>query len=201
MIPHILAAGPEAVAAGFGAAVAMVVLGIFVLRWYRMRQEFALLRLALEKGISPPMNPALPQWLLSLRQGAVIAAFGAALVILGWIGWTLGSQVGRRSAFADEAILATTVPAVMPEIAPLAPPDDRPRDEGRRGGRGPDPRGPRDDRPPRPRDVAMEAYDRAQSQIYISMAMVGGGSILILLGIVRISFVPAERRYATILSK
>lgn len=194
MIPYILAAGPEAVAAGFGAAVAMVLLGTFVLRWYRMRQEYALLRIAMEKGIAPQMNPALPQWLISLRQGVLIATLGLAIAGIGAISWNMASGIEKPE---PQGISAATLPAEINEPAPPPPPPQA--EPGRRGGRGPEPRD--NPRPPRPRDVAMERWDRAQAQINISMSMVGGGLILVLLGVVRIAFVPAEKRFSVPISR
>lgn len=187
MIPHILAAGPEAVAAGFAAAVATVLLGTFFLRWYRMRQEYTLLRIAMEKGIAPQMNPALPQWLISLRQGVLIATLGLAIAGIGATSWNMAAKVEKP----DTQVNATTLPATVDEPAPPPPPAP---EAGRRGGRGPEPR--EAPRPPRPRDVAMERWDRAQAQVNISMSMVGGGLILVLLGVVRIAFVPAEKRFS-----
>lgn len=198
MIPHILAAGREALAAGFAIAVAMAVLGTFLSRWYRMRQEYLLLRLAMEKGITPPSNPTLPQWLISLRQGVLIVTLGLALAIIGGIGWRLGMRA-QQSQLPNRGIPnATTLPE--PTEAPPPPPrEPGPRELGRPGGAGPGPR--ETPPPPRPRDFAREAWDRAESQINISMSMVVAGIILVLLGAVRIGFVPAEKRFVTTLGR
>src|SRR5438874_2667035 len=88
IMPHAILASQmgEAMAAGFGIAVGAVVLGTFVLRWYRMRHEFILTKLALEKGVTL-FVPTQPSWLASLRQGVLILALGATLIVLGAIGW------------------------------------------------------------------------------------------------------------------
>src|SRR5437867_1421326 len=116
MSPAILASElVEALAAGFGIAAGAVVLGIGIFRWYRMRQEFILTKLALEKGITQ-FPPTQPQWLVSLRQGLLIVALGAGLIVLGWIGWRLALKVERPPPKA--AVVLATLPAEAPTTAP-----------------------------------------------------------------------------------
>jgi hypothetical protein len=192
MYHAILATVTEALAAGFGTAVALVVLGTFLLRWYRMRQEFALMKVALEKGMTPQFMPTQPQWLISLRQGVMIIALGVGLTVIGAIGWNIASKVQRPGAGAPGLADAPVPSAAIDAMAPVAD-RDPPPGPGARGGE--DRARPKPPRPaPPPRDPAMEAWDRARDQINVCMAMVGSGIILMLLGVVRITFVPAERR-------
>ncbi len=166
----ILAAAMEAFAAGIAIAVAIVVVGTLGLKWYRVRQEFLLMRIAMEKGLTP-MPPVLPQWLISLRQGLMIVALGASLAVFGGVGWNLATKVPMPASVAVEE----------------PPPPPEPRNE-------PGPPKP----PPHPHDPAFDAWQRAQAQTAICMAMVGGGGILMLLGLVRIALVPAERRFGAV---
>jgi hypothetical protein len=138
--------------------------------------------------------PTQPQWLISLRQGAMIIALGVGLSVIGGIGWNAASKVQRPVTAAPVEPPDTS--AALSAIAPQAEPAPFPRPgPGARGEDRPRPGLPRP--APPPRDPAMEAWDRARDQINVCMAMVGSGIILILLGVVRITFVPVERRLAT----
>lgn len=175
----------ETVAAGVSIAGAAIIVGILLLRWYRVRQEFLLLKFSLEKGV-PLLVPTQPQWLVSLRQGLLIATLGTGMVIVGAVGWTLAADVPQPPA---ERLTNPTTQLAEPEPPPPPPP-------GR--GRGPEAREEPHPRPPAPppRDPAFMKWERAQTQTAVCMSIVGGGVLLILLGGVRIAFVPAERRFA-----
>ena len=180
----ILATAMQAFAVGIGIAV----VATFLLRWYRMRQEFILMRLALERGLNPQLIPPQPQWLISLRQGLMIIALGVGLLTAGAIGWSMAAKVQRPQQIDLLNNPTSALGAIIPDAL---------LDPGPPGGRGAGPEGQRPPRPPEPprRDPQKEAWDRAQNQISVCMAMVGAGGILILLGLIRLILVPLERRY------
>jgi hypothetical protein len=144
----------------------------------------------------------------------MILALGAGLLLA-------GATVYRRSAnVAMPAVLGpTTQPAKMfngpnggfrpPPMDDQGPPDqfappDGPRGQmGPPGGRrfGPAQRGPLvNDEPPGPPrgggNPAMEYWHRAQDEKAVASVAMGSGLVLALLGIVRVMFAYAERRYA-----
>src|SRR3954454_8169355 len=103
-----LAAVPDAVAGGFGATAAIVLIGGGVLlRWQRNRLQFNLMQTAIERGV-PPMPGAPPLWLLSLRQGVTIVVLGAGLMLTGWLAYQ--NAVGVPMP----ATVSTTTQPAMP---------------------------------------------------------------------------------------
>jgi|GEM_PF-1311115 len=176
--PFLAAGFWNAFAAGFGVTAAILAIGgIILLRWQRNRNELSLLRAAMEKGVSV-LPPGPPLWLLSLRQGVMILALGVGLCAVGAVGWAIAARVPPPAS-------PTTVPAAATE--PVGPIMQLP---GR-------------DEQPRPRPVpreareAREAWERAVRQQTLCMALVGGGGILVLLGVVRTGFARVERRHTT----
>lgn len=184
-----LGAAMHTAATGLAIAAGAFIAGTMLLRWYRMRQEFLLLRLALEKGIAP-LPPSQPQWLISLRQGVMILTLGVGIALAGAIGWKLASDV-------DRPVVSSAMTIPDSEILPPEPPVAEPPGPGRGGAREGRPRPPA----PRPPDPAFDEWRRAQDQLSACMAMTAGGVILILLGIARLAFVPAERRFSDQIEK
>lgn len=177
----------DALAGGFGVAAAILLIGgAVMLRWQRNRLQYALLQAALEKG-GPPFPAGAPLWLTSLRQGVMILVLGVGLAVCGAAAYQVASHV---------AMPANTVSADLP--SKISQDDDGPP---------PPPPAPRESpnehealpghhRPPPPRpDPATERWHRAQDQMAVAEIAVGGGFILVLLGIVRIVFAFAERKY------
>jgi hypothetical protein len=211
-----LAAVTDAFAGGFGAAAAIVMIGgAVLLRWQRNRLQFNLMQTAIERGVTP-MQGAPPLWLLSLRQGVMILALGAGLLLAGWFVYQSAAAVAMPAVSTS-----STQPAMMggpggfrpppPQMGDDGPPDqfgppDGPRD-GPRGMNGPGnrrfgppgrgPGGNDGQLPPPPRgNPAIEYWHRAQDQKAVATVAMGSGLVLALLGIVRVLFAFAERRYA-----
>ncbi len=63
------------------AVAALIALGM-LLRWQHDRQRLAVLKLAIEKGVTH-LPATLPMWLSSLRQGVMLTTLGVALLIAG----------------------------------------------------------------------------------------------------------------------
>ena len=61
----------------------LIALGM-LLRWHHDRQRLAVLKLAIEKGVTH-LPAALPMWLSSLRQGIMLTTLGVALLIVGGV--------------------------------------------------------------------------------------------------------------------
>jgi hypothetical protein len=188
---------------GLSIAAVILVGGWLATRWHRDRMRFALMRAALERGVTRfPGTP--PYWLVSLRQGVTLAVLGCGLGVLGTGAWLMVRDV--QMPLPPQ--FATTQPTESQPEAPeeqLPPP--RPEDRDfihpprpgepplRREDRSPPPR---QDRPANhPHDPAMERWHRAQAQQTIGLVSVGVGFILLLLGVVRIGFAKIEQRYVT----
>jgi hypothetical protein len=204
-----LATVEEALAAGFGAVAALVLLGgSILLRWQRSRQQFLLMQSAIERGTNlVPGGP--PFWLLSLRQGVLVLTLGCGLVVVGAMARRLAANVPLPSA-------ASYTPAARPAPGdsfdgpggPMSgPPEGGPAfgRPGRRFGPGGGPpgagfQGPGADRPPpgdqMPPDPSMQRWHRAQVQESVGLLAMGCGVILALLGIVRMIIAGVERRYS-----
>ena len=215
-MPAMLATITDAFAGGFGAAAAIVLIGgAVLLRWQRNRLQFQLMQTAIEKGV-PPMPGAAPLWLLSLRQGVMILVLGVGLLIAGALAYHSAAAVAMPAVSA-----ATTQPMMGGGAGDFRPPprmaDDGPADQfgppdGPRGMNGGGPGGRRfgppgrvpgaggpdgQQLPPPPRgNPAMEYWHRAQDQTAVATVAMGSGLVLAMLGIVRVMFAYAERRYA-----
>jgi hypothetical protein len=82
----------DALSTGLGVAAIVLMAGWALTRWQRDRLRFALMKTALEKGLTRfPGTP--PYWLLSLRQGVTLLSLGAALGIVGSGAWWLAHGV------------------------------------------------------------------------------------------------------------
>lgn len=80
--------GPPAdgLSIGLGVAAVILVAGWVLTRWHRDQMRFALMRTALERGVTRfPGMP--PYWLVSLRQGVTLVALGAGLGAVGAAAW------------------------------------------------------------------------------------------------------------------
>jgi hypothetical protein len=221
-----LATVPEAFAGGFGAAAAIVLIGGGVLlRWQRNRLQFNLMQSAIERGVTAPLPGAAPLWLLSLRQGVSILMLGMGLLIAGYVAWSAAKAVAMPmpmpAATQPVAGMMGQARQFRPPPPPMGdqgPPDDgqgppqgRPR-PGMGMGRRPGPPGGGDDgggrpedgggataqqRPPPPRGgPPVENWQRAQDEKAVATVAMGAGLVCVLLGIVRVIFAFAERRYA-----
>ncbi len=202
-----LAVADEFVIGAFVAAAALVVIGWLLLQAQRNRQQFQLMREALERGISRfPFPAGPPYWLVSLRQGVMTLTLGVALAGVGAASYVMGSGVAMPAP--------TTRPAFGEfQGSPQGPPQrpgERSMDDGgpMRGdpeqGPGWRPPGfgggpPRNNGPqmaPPPPNPAMESWHRAQVQLTFGMILMPIGGALILLGSVRAVFASIERRFA-----
>jgi hypothetical protein len=194
-----IGAAPEAFAAAFGAAAAILLVGGYVLlRWQRDRQQFLLMHKAMERGINA-LAGGPPFWVVSLRQGLMILTLGVGLVVVGLVAVQTVPDVEMPQGWQGP------MPAMQPGMNGPDRPDaqDRPefrpdRPEPRMDQRPPGPRRPTiPDRPqPPPQNPAMERWHRAQDQRMVGLLAIGSGVILILLGIVRTSLAAVERRYS-----
>jgi hypothetical protein len=159
--------------------------GAVLLRWQRTRLQFSLMQSALERGTSPLLG-GIPLWLLSFRQGTMILVLGAGLFLIGG---------GMRQASEN-----VPMPTVA-EMAQMPPRPERPEMADRDRRPGPPMRGgdehrpglppPRHDEPP-----AVELWHRAQDQHAVGTLALASGFILVLLGLVRVIFSFAERKYS-----
>ncbi|HEX2971188.1 MAG TPA: hypothetical protein VHP11_02575 [Tepidisphaeraceae bacterium] len=159
-------------AMGFGVAAALLAVGgIVLLRFQRNRNQFALMRAALEKGISD-FSGGQPAWLVSFRQGLMMLTLGVGLIAVGTGAWVLGDSK------ATSLSMATTQPASLS--------GPKPRDErGRLTAEG------------RQYSMTKDRWQWAQTEELAGKCMVGSGIILVLLGAVRMGFARAERKYLT----
>lgn len=157
-------------AVGYGVAAAILTIGgIVALRFQRNRHEFALMRAALERGITS-FQPAQPPWLLSLRQGLMILTLGVALTGVGGAVWWLAESVHLPDG-------AATQPTAELLAAPkLRDEQGRLRPEGRM------------------QSLLKSQWERAQNQRAVGMAVAGSGVVLMLLGAVRVSLARVEKR-------
>lgn len=171
-MPHILATIGDALAGGFGATAALLLVGGGVmLRAQRARYAFTLAEAALAKGL-PPATVGPPAWLVSLRQSVMILATGVGLMIAGggiafWAAHVPPPPAGST---------ATALVAPEPPPPPAAEPGHRPQ-------------------PPVPPDPARRQWDQAQDALSLALGSLAGGGVLTLLGIVRIAFVVVERKH------
>lgn len=155
-------------AAGFGVAAAILILGgIVLLRFQRNRQEFALMRAALEKGVSAFPN-AQPPWLISLRQGVLTLALGVGLIGVGVVLWAISRNV--------EPPPVTPVLSMDTADAPTTAPARRPKPD------------------PKPYNPAKERWDQAKSRQTVALWLMGSGGVLVLLGCVRTAFARVEKK-------
>jgi hypothetical protein len=213
-----LATVPEAFAGGFGAAAAIVLIGGGVLlRWQRNRLQFNLMQSAIERGVTAPLPGAAPLWLLSLRQGVSILMLGVGLLIAGYVTWTAAKGVPMPTGPTTQAVAGMIVQArqFRPPPFPMddqGPPDDeqgppggRPRPGmgmgmGRRpglmSGGGPEDGGATALLPPPRGGPVVENWHRAQDEKAVATVAMGAGLVCVLLGLVRVIFALAERRYA-----
>lgn len=208
---------------GIGLAVAAVLLvgGAIAARWHKDQLRFALMKAALEKGVTQfPGTP--PYWLVSLRQGVMLLATGVALTGVGLGAWFLGRGVEMPATAQVQP--SATEPDHTPDRPHHddGPPPPRPEDFGpgpdRGGPDGPHPGGPppprhehgshdvgghSDHDRPRPRNdhphppsfsPAMERWHHAQIQQTTGLASAAIGIVLAFLGLVRIAFAKVEQR-------
>jgi hypothetical protein len=78
----------DTLSTGIGVAAVVLVAGWAITRWQRDRLRFALMKTALEKGVTRfPGTP--PYWLVSLRQGVTLLALGIGLGVIGTAAWWL----------------------------------------------------------------------------------------------------------------
>ena len=208
-----------------GLAAILLVAGWIFTRWQRDRHRFALMQLALEKGVTRfPGTP--PYWVMSLRQGVTLTAVGVGLMVVGGGAWSLSSRVEmpKETAVVPALTAPTTRPAregAQPEPerrpgpgdewnrpphlrnGPPGGPEDNEGPEGPRGprhepGRGPafDPQQPPPPQPEHPHESPdRERWHRAEAQRTIGLTSVGVGFILTLLGLVRIGFAKIEQTH------
>jgi hypothetical protein len=163
-------------ASSFGITASILAIGGYVLlQWQRNRYRYLLLQSALEKGITD-FPDRIPYWLLSLRQGAAILALGIGLLIAGGVGYGLVQGVELPDMSTSQSMAHSPH-----EEAPLAQSPEK---------------GPPKPPPPPPPSPLLERWHYAQDQREVSLATMGSGLLLVLLGIVRIGFSQAERKYA-----
>lgn len=112
-----------------------------------------------------PLPEGPPAWLASRRQALSILALGVGLLIVGGGAWWLGSGAARPAG--DD------VPP--PPVASPMDPRGRPR-------------------PPAP-SPEIEAWHSAQYRVAVGQTAAGCGVILSILGLVRLGYTGAERRY------
>jgi len=188
-----MGAAPEAFAAAFGAASAILLVGGYILlRWQRDRQQFLLMHKAMERGINA-LAGGPPFWVVSLRQGLMILTLGVGLLVVGWVAViTVPEGLEMPQGWQGP------MPPMQPGMNGPDRPDDQDRQNFRPDQRPPGPRRPPiSDRPvPMPQNPAMERWHRAQDQRMVGLLAIGSGIILILLGIVRTSLAAVERRYS-----
>ncbi|HVX84352.1 MAG TPA: hypothetical protein VH253_06005 [Phycisphaerae bacterium] len=198
---------PWDIAAGaFGIVAAVVIAGgAIVLRYQRDRYQFQLLHAALDKGITT-LPGSIPPWLLSLRQGVLTLVLGVGLVGAGAALHVAARHIPEAPQPATRGAPPgglTGGPGGGGAALEGGPGDFRPRPprpgdaegfppppNGRLGGENPPP----PQNPPRP-DPATERWHRIQTQQLAGVVSVCAGTILALLGVVRIAFARSERRY------
>ena len=99
---------------GFGLGITTAILivgGYLVLRWQRDRQQYLLVQAAIERGLSR-LPVAMPLWLVSMRQGAMVLALGIGLMIAGVFVHASAHAPPRAKAFPTW---------IMPPPPPKAP--------------------------------------------------------------------------------
>ncbi|HEX4123407.1 MAG TPA: hypothetical protein VHY37_01675 [Tepidisphaeraceae bacterium] len=198
---------PEVVI-NIGIAIAAMVLsaGWICILWRRDGQRFALMQMALEKGVTRfPNTP--PFWLLSLRQGVTVLALGVALVGVGAGALLVVKNVPEPTPQQQMQALPGQRQDQMRQEGPPGGPDsaqdqimrpDEPFPAPPEAGGPPGPRGQggadRRQPPPPPLAVpAVENWHRAQATRTIGLLSLACGAVLLVLGIVRIAFAFVER--------
>jgi hypothetical protein len=193
-----------------GVAAVLLVIGGILLRWQQDRQRFVLMQTALEKGITQfPNSP--PFWLISLRQGLTMLALGAALVLVGAGVFVVGRQVptptlaisARDGGPLDNGPRDNGPPDQGPPPRQRPP---RPEDRGAPGRFEPGPgrmpprdRGPEGDaeRRPPPPNPELERWHHAQIEQISGLVATGVGVILVVVGLMRVTFARTEKLYST----
>jgi len=181
-----------------GVAAVLLVIGGILLRWQQDRQRFVLMQTALEKGITQFPN-APPFWLVSLRQGLTMLALGAALVVVGAGVFVFGKQVPTPT------IAMSARDNAPPENAPPRERPPRPEDQGppERFGQRLDRMPPRDRGPEAepgrrpPPNPELERWHNAQIEQISGLVATGVGVILVVVGLMRVTFARTEKVYST----
>jgi len=140
MFPAQLPAGPphSGLSLLLGIASVLLVVGWTLSRFHRDRLRFALMKAALEKGVTRfPGMP--PYWLVSLRQGITLVALGVGLATVGAGAWWMVRNVPLPTPHAAAVDLP---PLPEPQDRPDARPP-RPDPEDSHPRQGPDRNGPR----------------------------------------------------------
>jgi hypothetical protein len=206
-MPHVPVQLAELLGDSLGIAAVLLVIGWIMLRWQQDRQRFALMQTALEKGITQFPN-APPFWLVSLRQGLTMLALGGALVVVGAGVFVLGKRVPTPTSAMlarDNATPGDRGPRDAGPPEDGSPPRPRPGDQGEPGrfGQGPDRFPPRDrgpggdpERRPPP-NPELEVWHHAQIEQISGLVATGVGVILVIVGLMRVTFARTERFYAT----
>ena len=193
---------------------ALIALGM-LLRWQHDRQRLAVLKLAIEKGVTH-LPAALPMWLSSLRQGIMLATLGVALLIVGGVAVAMAHGHGPQlmqpwGAMGPGPQMMRVGHGNGQRAASIPPPGARlgfgPPANGKNppplgGANGPGNAG-REFGPPGgfpPRSVMGPRYQRfpppgMQQQKMLGLGSLAIGFILTLLGATRIAFANIERKY------
>ena len=168
----------EILIGSFGVAGAILLVGgAIYMRLLRDRQQYQLMQMALEKGIAS-MPGMVPGWMLSLRQGVLALILGLGVACSGIALYRTADSIAEPPAAAFQRPGGGPGPNGMP-------PPPRQFDGGRpqQFDGGPQ----RDGQPPR--NPAMDRWHRVERQ---EADRAGGGSapgsILAMLGLVRIAF-------------
>jgi|GEM_PF-5778058 len=187
---------------------ALIALGM-LLRWQHDRQRLAVLKLAIEKGVTH-LPAALPMWLSSLRQGIMLATLGVALLIVGGVAVVMAHGHGSQLMRPGPGMMRVGHPngqraASMPwpgATSGFRPPADGKNMPPPGGANGPGNAGqvfgPPGGFPPR--SVMGPRYQRfmppgMQQQKMLGLGTLAIGFILTLLGATRIAFANIERKY------
>ncbi|NNM85098.1 MAG: hypothetical protein HKL96_04985 [Phycisphaerales bacterium] len=112
---------PDAFGSAFGfglgiTAAILIVGGYLVLRWQRDRQQYLLVQAAIERGLSH-LPVAMPLWLASMRQGAMVLALGIGLIIAGVFVHASAHAPPQAKAF-PKWIMPPPIPKAPPHAAP-----------------------------------------------------------------------------------
>jgi hypothetical protein len=176
----------EVAAGSFGVAAALLLVGgSILLRYQRDRHHFILTQAALEKGLTALPN-GLPVWVVSLRQGILVMVLG----------------IGLLAAGAGTCILATTLPgppAAATRPVRLPPGYDNVTAQPQPAPARPDgPAGPPPEGPHFMPNPEMDHWQRMQNIQLGGVVTLAVGGIVFLLGLVRILFAGAEKKYLNV---
>ena len=197
-------------------ACVVVVLPALWVKWQHDRQRFALMKLAIEKGLTG-LPFGLPIWLVSMRQGVMVLVLGIGLLLTGGLmlhfspasamsgrmmprpfaGHLAEQHVGAAYRGPEPGGPAATSPSSRPGLAPGEDrfnPPDRPFPPGSWKHR---PGGWRPGGPAFRRRGMFIARGDAMAVQHAALALIGIGIILVLLAIARIGFAFLERRFTT----